>query len=240
MRWASRTFEKAGAPVSLGVLAATEWSGFRVRVVDADGKPTRHPVLLDRVGPGANPVRDRVVFMAGSAEGFIEASEDGGTRFVNLRDVEDEGTDREIENGPRVAEEGIAVEGLLPGAKYRLYIPGPPGTSVEAEAPTARGEIRAVEIRIPMRPVRCVLHFTVRGAVPAEWGEWVEPWKGPRLPASGWDGRGNLAGTVYPGTYLVQIRARATEKSPWDIVSGKVEVPAGDTFEASVDLRLNQ
>ena len=60
------------------------------------------------------------------------------------------------------------------------------------------------------------------------------------LPESGWRADGTWSGSVYPGTYRVRrdyIPEKATDSVPTRKATGTVEIPAGESFEATVDLK---
>ena len=225
-RWARRDFEKAGGAVNLGAVEISSWSGFRVRAVDTDGRPLGTPVSIARVGRAS-----RV-----EAFSFHDGAEDGSGTLI----VDSSGVPRAVGPGARSEEEPgrdpegwTEIRGLLPGARYRLSVPALGEKGVEVEAPGTTGEIRAVEVRVERRVVRCVLRFTVGGKPPE--GD-LSSMGGPRLRDAG-RGPGVYETELPAGKHALRAFAASADGKQGRVVQGDLDVPDQDTFEATVDLR---
>ena len=216
VRWAQRTFDKAAEPVDLGRLSFTASSSIRARVVDADGKPMRRPLMVAPLMAREHGVRFfNVAEEPGEPEGQVVSLI--GTDFSPVEDLVDG---------------WMLFAHLGPGLRYRVSAPWPYEAALEFEAPAEPGATKVVEIRLAHRPVKGILRFTVEGEPPAEWGSVVSGPLGSNL-----GGDGTWEGEIYPGECQVAVEARKRRTSDLKRYEAFVQIPVKGPFDLTVDLK---
>ncbi len=142
----------------------------------------------------------------------------------------------------------VTVDGLAPGADYRVQVRGLPRVLEEPVRAEARkeGEEKyppTLEFRWPEKLVPCRITLVVDGKVVAN------PDGSRTIPATikesplprdrgAWGADGTFSAELVPGTYRFSAFATAKDGGGLVLFAGEVTVPAGEAFETRLEMRV--
>lgn len=137
----------------------------------------------------------------------------------------------------------VALSDLEPGVDHRVQVRGLPRLLEQTVRAETGGKAKEVEFRWPEKAVPCRITLVVDGKVVAN------PDGSRTIPATikdsplprdrgSWRTDGTFEADLVPGTYLFSAWATAKEGGGLVLFTGEVTVPAGESFETRLEMRV--